>query len=535
MARPYVVVRRGAWSSLADATEIDVDEATLERLRGLGDPTSQADVEEIYRPLTQLLHLYMANAGRLRDDSNEFLRLRVRPTPFVIGVAGSVAVGKSTTSRLLQELLRRAPGEPRVDLVTTDGFLFPNAELEERGLLKRKGFPESYNRKALLQFVVDVKSGVPRVETPVYSHLIYDIELGQTLVVVGMTLSIVLAAILIGPAVFAEHMRRAGHGGQQDVLDHAQEAFFSAGLQSIGVGLLVAAVGALVVTLISTRRLGRWLGALSGGAARVSAGHYEQPVVLVGSSPELERVADAFNGMALQIQTTELRRRTLLTDVAHELRTPIAAIDVTLEALEDGVLTPDAETYNTLRAQSSRLARLAADIRDVSAAEEGRQPMTPRVVTAACLVEQTFTEWSPRCEEAGVELATRVAEDSVVDVDTERIGQVMDNLMANALRHTSASGSVVIRSRMDDGLVLLEVVDDGEGIDADALAHVMERFFRGDPSRTRSAGSGTGVGLAISRAIVRAHGGDLTARSDGPGCGATFTVALPSSSNLHRI
>ena len=200
MARPYVVVRRGAWSSLADATEIDVDEATLERLRGLGDPTSQADVEEIYRPLTQLLHLYMANAGRLRDDSNEFLRLRVRPTPFVIGVAGSVAVGKSTTSRLLQELLRRAPGEPRVDLVTTDGFLFPNAELEERGLLKRKGFPESYNRKALLQFVVDVKSGVPRVETPVYSHLIYDIELGQTLVVESPDILIVEGLNVLQPA-----------------------------------------------------------------------------------------------------------------------------------------------------------------------------------------------------------------------------------------------------------------------------------------------------------------------------------------------
>ena len=183
MARPFVVVRRGAWSSLADATQIDVDEETLERLRGLGDPTSQADVAEIYTPLTQLLHLYMANAGRLREDSNDFLRLRVRPTPFVIGVAGSVAVGKSTTSRLLQELLRRAPGTPRVDLVTTDGFLHPNQELKERGLLQRKGFPESYNRRALLQFVVDVKSGVPRVEAPVYSHLLYDIDPEQSIVV----------------------------------------------------------------------------------------------------------------------------------------------------------------------------------------------------------------------------------------------------------------------------------------------------------------------------------------------------------------
>ena len=200
VARPFVVVRRGAWSSLADATQIDVDEATLERLRGLGDPTSQEDVAEVYRPLTQLLHLYMENACRLRDASNDFLRLKVKPTPFVIGVAGSVAVGKSTTSRLLQELLRRAPGSPRVDLITTDGFLYPNAELGKRGLTQRKGFPESYNRRALLQFVVDVKSGVKRVEAPVYSHLIYDIDPQQSVVIESPDILIVEGLNVLQPA-----------------------------------------------------------------------------------------------------------------------------------------------------------------------------------------------------------------------------------------------------------------------------------------------------------------------------------------------
>lgn len=207
MSRPYVVLRRGAWASLANNTEIDLDEATLERLRGLGDPTSAEDVAEIYRPLTQLLHLYIANAGRLREESNRFLNLKVRRTPFVIGVAGSVAVGKSTTSRLLQELLRRAPGNPKVDLITTDGFLLPSAELEKRGLMDRKGFPESYDRRALLQFVIDVKSGEPRVTAPVYSHIIYDIVPDEQTVIESPDILIVEGLNVLQPARADTHGR----------------------------------------------------------------------------------------------------------------------------------------------------------------------------------------------------------------------------------------------------------------------------------------------------------------------------------------
>ncbi|RMB62453.1 sensor histidine kinase [Tessaracoccus antarcticus] len=349
-----------------------------------------------------------------------------------------------------------------------------------------------------------------------------------------MTVSIVVAAALVGPAVFNDHMRRAGHGDQPDVLEHAQEAFYSAGLQSIGIGLLVAAVGALLVSVVTTRRLGRWLDALGRGALRVSAGRYDQPVQLDGSSPELERVADAFNGMSAQIQTTEARRRTLLTDVAHELRTPIAAIDVTLEALEDGVLIPGPDTYATLRAQSARLARLASDIRDVSTAEEGRPRLSLEDISTANVLEAFARQWTQRFAEAGVGLVIPAGPGVTIHADRARIGQVLDNLLANALRHTFSGGHVEVRCSVSDGLVLVEVVDDGEGIDPRALPHVMERFYRADPARSRADGSGTGVGLAIARAIARAHGGDLQAHSDGPGRGATFTLSLPSSPNLHR-
>ncbi|AXE38180.1 type I pantothenate kinase [Acidipropionibacterium virtanenii] len=185
-AGPYIELTRRAFADLAERTDIDIDDQTLRMIRGLGDPTSQRDVVEIYRPLTQLIHLYCMHTGALFEASDAFLRLGdhgMRRTPFVIGIAGSVAVGKSTVARLLKELLARSPRRPEVELITTDGFLYPNDVLEENGLLERKGFPESYDRKALLQFVVDVKSGVPEVSAPVYSHISYDIIPDEKIVV----------------------------------------------------------------------------------------------------------------------------------------------------------------------------------------------------------------------------------------------------------------------------------------------------------------------------------------------------------------
>ena len=171
----YVERSRADWAELAEQMPIPLDEATLEKVRGLGDPTSMLDVREVYLPLTRLLSRYFLHTSELHQSTNEFLQVSVARTPFVIGIAGSVAVGKSTTARLLRELLAVWPEHPRVSLVTTDGFLFPNTELESRGLLHRKGFPESYDRRALLRFVIDVKSGQEEVMAPVYSHLTYDI------------------------------------------------------------------------------------------------------------------------------------------------------------------------------------------------------------------------------------------------------------------------------------------------------------------------------------------------------------------------
>jgi type I pantothenate kinase len=175
---PYVERNRADWAELAEQTAIGLDPATLERVRGLDDPTSMLDVREVYLPLTRLLSRYFLHTSELHRSTSEFLQLEVTRTPFVIGIAGSVAVGKSTTARLLRELLAGWPEHPRVSLVTTDGFLLPNAELDRLGLMHRKGFPESYDRRALLRFVMDVKSGLDEVTAPVYDHLGYDIVPG---------------------------------------------------------------------------------------------------------------------------------------------------------------------------------------------------------------------------------------------------------------------------------------------------------------------------------------------------------------------
>lgn len=180
---PFVELDRAAWARLSRDGMPSLSEDDVLRLRGLGDRLDLHEVQEVYLPLSRLLSLYVSGVEQLHTATSTFLGEAAQRTPFVIGIAGSVAVGKSTTARILQELLSRWPGMPHVELVTTDGFLLPNAELEARGLMARKGFPESYDRRALLRFVSDVKSGAPVVQAPVYSHLTYDIVPGETVVV----------------------------------------------------------------------------------------------------------------------------------------------------------------------------------------------------------------------------------------------------------------------------------------------------------------------------------------------------------------
>jgi len=180
---PYHHFSKSQWEALRADERMTLTAADIERLRSLADPISLDEAERTYLPLSRLLSLYVEAIQGLHTVSRRFLNTDEPKVPFVIGIAGSVAVGKSTTARILRALLQRWPSSPKVDLVTTDGFLHPNAVLNERGLMRRKGFPESYDRARLVRFLADIKSGKPNVDVPLYSHLVYDVIAGEHAIV----------------------------------------------------------------------------------------------------------------------------------------------------------------------------------------------------------------------------------------------------------------------------------------------------------------------------------------------------------------
>ncbi|QCU79120.1 HAMP domain-containing histidine kinase [Citricoccus sp. SGAir0253] len=353
--------------------------------------------------------------------------------------------------------------------------------------------------------------------------------LAQLLVVGASVLAAVLVASVLGPPLFHEHLMRADVAPLSSQLLHVDRAYRDAGLWTLGAGLVVALALAATVSWFLARRIRGSLRALADAASAVAAGRYGARVPSTGAGAEVDALAEAFNTMAARLDSTERTRRRLIADLAHEMRTPVSVLAVYRDALDDGVAAWDETTATVVSDQLARLTRLVEDMHDVSRAEEAglvadphAQPLGPIVRSAAEAHREAYAA-------RGVDLEADVRRDAAVVGDRDRLGQVLDNLLTNALRHTPAGGRV--RLTVDDAgpcTVAVSVADTGDGIPAEQLPHVFERFYRGDTARDRDHG-GSGVGLAISRALAEAHGGTLTARSDGPGRGAVFTLALPTA------
>lgn len=351
----------------------------------------------------------------------------------------------------------------------------------------------------------------------------------QSLVLLASAATAWAVASVVAPGIFHEHLLRAGVGHSPTEAAHVEEAFTSALVIALGVALVTSVLMAMVVTGYFTRRVQGSTAAVEESAAKIAEGQYGSRVPSPGLGSEFDQLADTINQLAERLGEVEATRRRILADLAHEMRTPLATIEAHLEAIEDGVRDLDEATLTVLHSGTQRLHRLAEDISAVSRAEEGRLESRPVPTRPRDLVEAASAAAQDAFRAKEVDLSVDVAAAPAVLVDRERMAQVLGNLLENALRHTPPGGDVRLSVRSPGSRwVEVEVRDSGEGIAPEHLSHVFERFYRADPARSRSPG-GSGIGLTISRALVEAHGGGLSASSDGPGTGATFTIRLPAA------
>jgi two-component system sensor histidine kinase BaeS len=350
----------------------------------------------------------------------------------------------------------------------------------------------------------------------------------QALVLVAGALTIWLVATAVGPTIFHDHLEQAGVAHTQAETEHVEDAFASALLLSVSVALVAAATAALAVSWYFSHRIQRSIGHVAEASAQIAAGRYDTHVEDPGLGAEFATLAKTYNSLADRLELSETKRRQMLADLAHEMRTPLATLDAHLEAVEDGVRDLDADTLTVLRSSTRRLRRLAEDVGAVSHAEEGNLRLDRSPVDAATVAAGAADAARERYERKGVRLLVDLDRAGQVSIDQDRIGQVLGNLIDNALRHTPAGDSVTVSCRRAGPWVEYEVRDTGEGIASEHLPHIFDRFYRVDTARDRHHG-GSGIGLSIARALVEAHGGSLVATSAGPDRGSTFTVRLPAA------
>jgi signal transduction histidine kinase len=348
-------------------------------------------------------------------------------------------------------------------------------------------------------------------------------------VIAAGSVTLALVALLVAPTLFHRHVRDALGFVPPTVMHHLDEAFGESLAVSLGLAIAAAAVTAGVVSWLLASRIVRPLTDIAGAAEHVSRGDYAVRVAVRGDD-ELAVVGRAFNEMAGSLASAEERRRRLLSDLAHELRTPLATIDAYLEGLTDGVVPAEPSTWQLLRSETGRLNRLGEDIAKVSRAEERQLDLRLERTRPETLLAEAAAAARQAFDAKGVALELATIETTPpIDIDRDRMAEVLANLLDNALRHTPPGGTVTLSDSGDADAAILSVADTGDGLDPTELEPIFERFYRSDRSRTRDRG-GSGIGLTIARALVEAHGGRLWAESDGPGTGTRFLCRLPAAS-----
>jgi two-component system OmpR family sensor kinase/two-component system sensor histidine kinase BaeS len=356
-------------------------------------------------------------------------------------------------------------------------------------------------------------------------RIVYD-ERGQR---AGMALSdserdgalpIEVQGVRVGYLLWGAQSRGTLATAEQDFLDQLQSTLLIAALLAAGLGI--------VVGVVISRTVSRPLSQLA-QAARAFAAHNWDQRVEVGGTEEVAEVSFAFNDMADALQQADTLRRNLMADVAHELRTPLTVLQGNLRAMLDGVYPLERGEIATLYDETRLLNRLVDDLRELALAEAGQLKLNPQPIDLATLIGSTVTNFMPVAEERGLMLEAKVDGAVAVRADPDRVAQVLRNLIANALWHTPPQGRITVAAQPLDRVVRVTVTDTGEGIAPEEVAHVFDRFYRADRSRTRHNG-GSGLGLAIAKSLVAAMGGQIGVESE-LGRGSRFWFTLPLVSN----
>lgn len=349
------------------------------------------------------------------------------------------------------------------------------------------------------------------------------------LVVALVALGTVLVAIsLVGPGYFSDAMgHRPGDPAGQAMDAATLAAFQDAVRAALLAGLAIALVAAVMIALALSARIATPVTRLVAAARRIAAGHYAERVSTSGGG-EVEELAETFNAMAGSLEATERRRLQLVGDVAHELRTPLATLDGYLEGLQDGVVEASPDTWTLLRRETGRLNRLVDDLSELWRAEARQLPLTLETIDLSTLAADVIEQLRSQVGARSLSITSDVANGLTVHADRDRLAQVLGNYLSNAIRYGPDGSAIAVSARRADGIVTIAVRDEGPGLTTEQRDHVFERFYRIDPSRSRALG-GSGIGLAIVRALADAMGGRAWAESDGPGTGSTFSVSLPAA------